>query len=356
MENLILSLSFNKSIYSGGGLICACLRISPLDSCRAVNISSSQNMSAIKIQAYGIIIMDPKWSRLPNLSHHIQEVTPTNGFILDSISSAANIQSGNTNQIFFMSSIEDISCIDYLISTSSGTIIEFELPIDALPSQKGLSFSISYNIGVEIYDSCKRVKHFTTFPIQVLNSSPITFPYFKRFAMMSSLMESSLSSLHIPISSHDRENSQYIPNNLDPSSNDNTSSSSTFKIADIDFICSMQLDNMNAKQICPGRNLVVKFNFNGCRQSCDSIKARIVQSEFRHDGSIVQDKIICCASRSTVDAGLLYLRLNIPQNIPISFDCPFAKTDFLYHRIRVFHRLGAGSKRRTWESSTCKSE
>jgi len=193
MENVCATVSLNKSTFCGGDVVCACLRFSPLDldSFLETNDVDKQRKfqigSTIKLQVLGIVSIEHKWLRMSNLSEYFQDSSVTaaeDAGLLESLTSkpSSPIISNNniTTEIFFKSSIASVDYNNDMTLTGEGLVIQFELPADSLPTQKGLGYFISYSFCVEMQNESKAITSFNMFPVQVSNLTPIIFPYIRR--------------------------------------------------------------------------------------------------------------------------------------------------------------------------------
>lgn len=121
--------------------------------------------------------------------------------------------------------------------------------------------------------------------------------------------------------------------------------SNVYMVRDRDHICDLHLSSASLR---PGRDVEVHLDFTDSLQPCSMVRATVVLSEVRPDGSRIQvtfcvlasavdalhhvrdysdiqffqDKVVSKAIRTATDAEYLNMTLNIPSELSCSFDTP----------------------------------
>jgi hypothetical protein len=168
-----VSCSFSRDIYAGGNIVSAFFR---LESHESDSGSFSKSQCNLSIQAYSYLSIDPKWARTSQTN--TKQIFPkgSDGIVVTPLATLSNFtkhsQSGLVGYLLFLS---DIQRIDNAISCGDGFVAQFDLPIDIFPTLKGLSFSISHGLIIEMRDCVDEAlfKSFP-FPFQVINSAIFT--------------------------------------------------------------------------------------------------------------------------------------------------------------------------------------
>jgi hypothetical protein len=192
-----------------------------------------------------------------------------------------------------------------------GVYIQFELPVDCLPSFVGIAGTISYLvvITIQLPDGLYRAN----FPFKVHGlgssnyfSNHLSFPLCA-FAASSlsydSFVSSALPSLSTqPQGDHDDGDEDTNQENTHYSRQINRSYRSSYAIQDIDRICIVSFHGhgpppanttLDSPPVClgvlhPGEALWVELDFSTGKQSCDTVRVKIVQREKHPDGSRLQ--------------------------------------------------------------------
>ena len=297
-----MNCQYGRDAYCAGSVVVALLQI-PRGS------NSIQRDSVVLAQALGTITVDNKWiksSRIPFVQ------TPQ--YPMDQSMTIPPLPSPNTH-CFFITPREVLSTT---LLNDGGVFLLFDLPIDVIPSHKGLACSISYNIAITVQTPGEPNKQ-TKFPFSVLgHGSSATIPYEIRcssLAVFGSGAVPTENALLCPIEDEesddvDRQTGSFL--------------GQLFNIRDREFVCSLSMMSQ-LHQLHPGSDLCISLSFEGCVQRCFSVRAYLQQCENRSDGSRVQDKVIVESSRATLSACLVHLNLHLPETISSSFSSPLVK-------------------------------
>lgn len=247
--------------------------------------------------------------------------------------------------------------------TSKDILILFDLPEDTLPSFKGLSMYAQYYVQVLLVYSNERVEK-ALFPFVVHGKGSAQVPYMTRFSNITTVTTSKIPpevglvhptrpdpAVVFTLNNSASSNTKGYNSNDD---NDFTSDASgddaqdvisvdevtsgiapggyplgahAFTITDRENICSLTILRAGlGTHIYPGDELIVKIDMLHAVQRCDGIRAKLLQYEHRvSDDSRIQEKVMSVVAKSTQNAALLTLQINVPLDATISFDSPLCR-------------------------------
>jgi len=279
---------------------------------RNINVAAERDY-VLLAQVCGYIQLDPKWSKSNDKTPSFVQ-TPVYPF---DHSIQMPQKSVPNSYCIFLTPREVLSTTQI---NDSGVFLMFSLPIDLIPTYKGLSGSVSYSLILSLQSPGNSFKQIR-FPITVLGSGSLTVPYEIRFSNLASFGARS-----VPI-----ENPLLPPHNDD--SDDDLMSDSpaindiVYNIRDKDLICALSIISKK-EALHPGTYLTISLSFVLSKQPCRAVRAYLQQCENRINGSRVQDKVLMESSRSTIGAELLHLRLHFPDNMACTFSSPLFKVSY----------------------------
>jgi hypothetical protein len=315
MNNIGVSLSFNKNVYVAGNLVSGLLRFQSATcntDCSPQKHSGDEtdkktvldefdpniDSFVVTIQASGNICIDSKWTKISKLENYFDHSSVNH--LIDSGIARKETEtrkrqlqtntSNNAIRYLYVSSTESYSFNkSNPIDNIEPIIIQFNLPLDALPSHKGLSFSISYGIHVFVTSSKFGNQRFMfNFPVISNNTShmvsiPTPMPYRSKSSSLTLMTLSAISSINgglcLPNDMSECRRSSFVEHTM------YNQPSNIYNITDKEFVCSLELD---VSQIMSGNKIVAQMYFGQSKQSCAIVSAGVIQSEIRSDGSIIQ--------------------------------------------------------------------
>jgi hypothetical protein len=345
---------FGSEINVSGSAVSALVRCLP---------SSSSSMRwEVHAQASGHVYTDERWSKLSPEALHSAFPRET-ALPLD-----------EKVKIPRVSGMHDSHCVyitprRMLEEPDRGCLLQFDIPDDAIPSFRGLLGTTMYFITLtvrSISDHNENPGNTNSSVVDEengLDEKTLHFPFVvsglgsslaKQYVRYSDLVSYKLSSfpaehcfLPIGASSSSAEGGgdrAYHRQNLTTSSNSSMGRSASgsmpelrsereleqshtqasvnvYTIRDIGIVCLIT----SPSRICPGEALSLYVDFSTAEQSCRGIRARLLMSEQRIDGSQVQDKVIASQQKMTSDAVGVTFRLELCNDLPCSFVSPLQR-------------------------------
>jgi hypothetical protein len=204
-----------------------------------------------------------------------------------------------------------------------GVYLQFELPVDALPSFTGLAGTITYLITVSLQFPAETIR--SHFPFRVCgHGAHSSYPHHSPFPLcsfaassrsydsfMSGLTSSVVSLAHTPGTGHYSQSNDEDEEGGGENGDDGdqppqgpreekAANKISFSISDLDTIClmsfsgierSMASDQADASfigSIESGDTIWVNIDFNSSKQTCEMLKLKLVQRECHSDGSRLQ--------------------------------------------------------------------
>jgi len=332
-----------RDAYGAGGLMTALLR--------GEGDEGFDKQRKVTIQAFGHIAVDTRWIKTrtsDGTSFFSQSFDESQGECSSPLPRAQSQSSSGpsvlvskgpplddgdssnigSSQCIFTTQIVTIADAE---SANEGIFVQFDLPMDLLPTFKGLYLTINYFIQLSLFSPSTNIYTRFFFPFIVSGSgSSSSKPYSVRFSNINAIPFLSLPPDNcfcpLPDAAQDVEDDG-VEGNSGP--NRETCHPVTFNIRDEDLICSVCLllpSTATASnpfiKLYAGNTFNICLDFLNSKQPCHTVKSRLILCEKRTDGTRVQDKVLIAVSRNTRDAISMNLQLHIPNGITCDFSCP----------------------------------
>jgi hypothetical protein len=327
----------NRGQYSGFSISCNCASVYTAGTTvvfrlRCSNVGDVE--AGLKIRAVGTIHVEKRW------------VKSTLGDKLMSGMFPSSV--GDPSQLSYVFLTDYVSPLESKKSPlkEEEVFIQFDIPMDALPSFKGLSVLIQYNLEINV-DKMKPILF--PFTVEGEGSSDIQ-PYHCRkgiityFTSLDLSEEAQFSRPYQPdpslvfflvkdtASIYDTD--AVVRSRGDGMSQRSTPiaalSSHSFNISNEgNLICTLHILRAGfGKFLLPGDDLNIRLDFLESTHPCCGIRAKITQKELRRDNSRMQEKVVAVMAKGTDSAVLLNISLPIPVDAAATFDCPIAKVRY----------------------------
>lgn len=203
---------------------------------------------------------------------------------------------------------------------SNGIFVEVEIPADLPPSYRGMVGVVAYYFTLSIKNPTSECRYIH-FPLHITSPGSTSTVFKPQF---SSLVAYSVSSLPVEVTlckPHDIIYSEIGCRGDDPSHR----GQNIYKVHDNEYICSITVEKAS---ISPGHAVAVVVDFSGNRQPCQTLRATLLQSEQRADGSQVQQRVICSELRFALSASKFHLSLDVSEDLPASFTFPLFQLEY----------------------------
>lgn len=325
-----LKCRFCREVYAAGGLVTAYLSL--LEVCiEGADVT-------VTVQAQGHLHADSRWVKMSPATFLNNAAFP-----LDQSVHSPKVPPSMpaTAQCIFATPREVVSR-SLLLREGSGAYVQFDLPLDVLPSFKGLCVTTNYNIAVTVQSPALGTKHLF-FPFLVTGRGSASIPYLIKFSSLSTFSAASLPADNVLVPSMAKYSSAEGGDDGEDDeelrmSQVRNKNSDIYNIRDKQHICSLTLirSGLHA-HLQAGSNLTVRLCFDDAAQQqgapvqqlCRNVRARLLQCERRIDKTRVQEKALSCATRSTRDASVCCLHLHLPETSPCSFKCPLSEVNYM---------------------------
>jgi hypothetical protein len=229
---------------------------------------------------------------------------------------------------------------------STSVLVQFDLPRDILPSFRGLLASTSYYLTLFVWtdkedadegavregeegaatdkhndEVDERVPHVTHFSFWATGGGSTQAKQFVRFSDILAHATPSFPAEHcfLPLGASSSSSEGGNEDGSFEGGNDGSDGPvSTYTIRDEGVVALVSCPQV----AYPGRCVYVFVDLSKSEQKCVGIRANIFLCETRPDGSVVQNKVISSAQSMTANALCVHLRLDVPGDVPCSFQSP----------------------------------
>lgn len=349
--------SLGKESYGAGGFFTALLR--------KCDEEGLEEQAIATVQAFGHISVDKRWIKTRNndgtelfsqlfedieaatvaiprsysqsssgASVNVSKGIPADGIVggVDKDGGVGSSSSSNNNlspSCIFATPIVPIA--NAASTLSEGVLVQMDLPSDLLATFKGLYLTVNYFIQLAVFSPTTKIHTRFIFPFTVSGTgSSSTKPYHIRFSSLSVIPFSSLpvDNVFNPLPDASQQADEDAMGHCSPD-DALVCHPVTFNIRDEELVCSVCLllpSSATASdphiKLYAGNTYNIGLSFHLAKQSCHSVKSRLVQCEKRIDGTRVQDKVLVNVTRNTRDAVSINLQLQVPTGIACDFSCP----------------------------------
>ena len=285
------------------------------------------------VQASGHIFIDQKWAKLTgNVSDIYLEKTPGLHHFCKNIKAPLLAKPPSSSTVYascLLVTQQEPVPLEEL--ASEGFFVQFKLPTNMLPSYRGLTARVVYNVSVVIIRTDLSNPKIFSFPFAVCSKGCATKPYELKFSHLG-LYESaylndqdrilSIQELSEPIESEDDE---------------------TFLIT--------TTNNISRNKIMYGEECIgllryseriyvatfvnIYFDLDETTKFFDVLRIRFVQTEYREDGTRVEEKVMSTVVRHCRHALRLNAKMPLPPQYSTSFVAPTLQIK--YHLDVEFH-------------------
>jgi hypothetical protein len=264
-------------VYWSHKAFCAGNTVTALLQCS--NVEKSATISA---QAYGHIFADARWIKAAPAREIF--LSTTNSAVNHSLVIPSALLKPADSVCIFTTSLEQL---DFSAVLAEGVVLQFEIPVEALPSFRGLSCSILYFVTVTFStpgaDGGMDVKQ-THFPFIVYGRGSAVSPQHLGYSGLVTYPLASVpceSLLSQPAVEDDfYENQRRI-------SAYNSGDAPVYAIRDVEFVCTVCVGLASATY-CAGDMVTLCLDFEKNVQQCYAVRAKLMQCEKRADGSRLQ--------------------------------------------------------------------
>ena len=292
---------------------------------------------SLKVCATGTVHVEKRWVK-SNLGDKLMQ---------DTFPSTTGAYGSNRSLVFMTDYVSPLE-IKKDINVQEEFFIQFDIPFDVLPSFKGLSVFIQYNLEIKMDGKetilfpfvvegeglssmspyqCRKgtITYFTN--IDISEESQFSRPYQPDPSLVFSLVKNTASVYDKDELICGRMGEEVGENAGGPRVPSTTLSSHSYKISDDEgLICTLHILRAGfGKFILPGDDINIRVDFLDSTHPCRGIRAKVTQKELRRDNSRIQEKIVSVMAKGTDSAVLLNISLPIPVDAPPTFDCPIVK-------------------------------
>jgi len=270
-EKTVSVLYWSHKAFCAGNTVTALLQCS--------NMGKTATVSA---QAYGHIFADKRW----NKSAPADEIflPMANSAINHSVVIPPALLKPTESVCIFTTPIEQLN---FPALAAEGVVLQFDIPVEALPSFRGLSCSILYFLTITYAsynpDGVMNV-HQTHFPFIVYgrgsSSTPQHLGYsgLVTYPLTSIPSESLLSQPAVEDDFYENQRRISAYNSVD---------AAVYAIRDVEFVCTVCVGLASATY-CAGDMVTLCLDFEKNVQQCHAVRAKLMQCEKRLDGSRLQ--------------------------------------------------------------------
>jgi len=318
-----VSCVFARESHAAGGLAIALLR--------GINIPKD---AVVLGQVHGHVAVDTRWVKIPSdlFQNALEFALPEQNVHLP----RAPAPLAASSPCVFLTPREVISPSQ--LEDADGVYLQFDLPLDVLPSFRGLCALVCYSICITVQTPVETRQLF--YPFNVIGRGTKSIPHLIKVSSLSVYAASALPMDNFLVPSSWSTSAVTTVASLSFSSVASTlqqeqwsvggtDSTNIFNIRDQDLICSLAVEREHPSvPTQPGDELSIRLNFEEAIQPCRAVRARVCLCERRADGSRIQEKALCVATRCTQDASVIFLPLHLPSNVPCVFATPLFDVSF----------------------------
>jgi hypothetical protein len=297
----------------------------------------------LQVQASGHVLADPRWSRVaPEVVYNgFQRQTAQP---LEEKIRIPRVHTPGHGHCIYVTPRKDVVLTPEKGSTS--VLVQFDLPRDILPSFRGLLASTSYYLTIFVWTDKEdadegavregeegaatdkhgdevdaRVPHVTHFSFWATGGGSTQAKQFVRFSDILAHATPSFPAEHcfLPLGASSSSSEGGNEDGSFEGENDGGDGPvSTYTIRDEGVVALVSCPLV----AYPGRCVYVFVDLSKSEQKCVGIRTNLFLCEMRPDGSVVQNKVISSARSMTANALCIHLRLDVPGDVPCSFQSP----------------------------------
>eukprot|EP00600_Ochromonadales_sp_CCMP1393_P008402 CAMPEP_0174970814 /NCGR_PEP_ID=MMETSP0004_2-20121128/9624_1 /TAXON_ID=420556 /ORGANISM="Ochromonas sp., Strain CCMP1393" /LENGTH=365 /DNA_ID=CAMNT_0016220651 /DNA_START=313 /DNA_END=1410 /DNA_ORIENTATION=- len=202
----------------------------------------------------------------------------------------------------------------------NGVFLEFGIPIDILPSYRGLCATVNYYLTLTVQHVAET--EIMNFPLifqgagspvdvyRIAHSSMVAYPA-STFPVETIFSFPVMPGSGVEGNPDSHPGSSEVPN--------------IYMIRDKQHICNLRLDS---KYAIAGHSVSIALDFSEGVQQCTMVRATMIMGERRPDDSRIQDKTVAKVLRMATDAEYLTMSMSIPEEQFCSFEAPFFKVEY----------------------------
>ena len=327
----MITCQFARESFTAGSLAVCQLRVP--------SSAPVRREAVVLAQAVGAITLDHKWAKASGRERTVFAQNTVHP--MDQTVTLPPPSSPNTHCVF-VTPREVVSTSQ--LNDGGGVFLLFDLPEDVIPSYKGLACTISYAVCITVQTPGAPAKHIK-FAFTVVGKGSAAIPYEVRCSALAQFgagavpIENALLTFDDDAADSDGQGPENTAAASADADADPTPSGSTkgggaallgqlFNIRDRDkFVCALSMASQGDR-LRPGCDVCVTVSFDEAVRPCFAVRAYLQQYENRADGSRVQDKVVAEASRATLAAELIHLKMHLPDTLPCSFTSPLVRVCF----------------------------
>jgi len=292
--------------------------------------------AVVLAQVVGVFTLDTKWAKASKTTALFVQNTL---HLMDQPVTLPPVAGSNNTHCVFVTPREVVPTSQL---NDGGVFLLFDLPEDAIPSYKGLACTISYAVAVTVQTPGAPTKH-AKFSFSVVGRGSAAVPYEVRYSALAQfgagavpienallVFDGDAAAADSDGQGPDRPGTDLVPSDAGGSATKGAAGGGggaallgqLFNIRDRDtFVCALSMASQG-DHLRPGCDVCVTVSFDGAVRPCFAVRAYLQQYENRADGSRVQDKVVAEASRATLSAELIHLKMHLPDALPCSFTSP----------------------------------
>lgn len=297
------------------------------------------------VQVVGTVVVDQRWLMREQLHIKdrifVQKLLNGEDIYDDMVTNVGN------EYVIFMTQKEEINS-----AVEAGIYVQCDLPVDLLPTYKGLCCNVQYNFVVTTSET-SGVEKVSKFPFNIIGKGSSALPYYVRQSTLAFITGDTLpeNTFFVPLADNTSLYSEYADANMSSltiSADDLehyivqtpvTYSIHSDSASQQDYICAISLlisrnngGEESRLRLHPGDHLIVNIDFNQNNIMCNAVRSKVLECERRNDQSRIQDKIISIATKITKCALNVNLILQVPVGAVCSHEQPTASVT---HKLEI---------------------